>query len=212
MLLPLSIFMYWCLTGVILILFIFVVSFYVYVYTSMYTYLCQCMIHLFIYIYFHLFILNFAYVYLYIYIYIFIFFELLLCELYHFSLNMFMYVGEYMLYFAFICLHVCFSCGLKNLGAKIHTWTRVQVDGIDTDKDMDEKRTKGRGMCTQNWAFLICTWYLCIHSQHRHGWILKYTPLNMESQLCQHRDQPLGAGTQRLILIGVCRIQGVITE
>ena len=48
------------------------------------------------------------------------------------------------------------------------------VDGIDTDKDVVEEHTYGKGRCIQNLTFCIWTWYVCIHRKHKYVWILKH--------------------------------------
>jgi len=61
-----------------------------------------------------------------------------------------MKVGINIFGFASTCLHVFFVFGLNRLGVNMHTWARVQVDGIDTDKDYVEERTHGKWRCIQN--------------------------------------------------------------
>ena len=86
---------------------------------------------------------------------IFMFFsKILLCVFYHFYCYMFIscvYIcgHEYMLCFAFSCSYVIFLFVFKGLGVKMHTFQRVQMFGIYTDKDDVEQRTYGKGMCIQ---------------------------------------------------------------
>jgi len=84
-----------------------------------------------------------------VYIYRCIFFSYVL---YHFYCVMFIvYVHAFrhrnVFCFAFICLHIFLLLGLNSLGVtvNIHTWARVRVDAIDTNKDVVENAHMGRG-------------------------------------------------------------------
>ena len=77
---------------------------------------------------------------------------------------------------------------------------------------MVEQRTYCKGRYTQIFTFLIWTWYVWIHRKRRHGWLEKYRPLNMGSQVCKRRATSLGAGTHRRFIIGAYKSQGVFTE
>jgi len=56
---------------------------------------------------------------------------------------------KYIFCFAFSCLQVFFIFGLDSLCLHLHTRARVQVDGIDTEKNDVEERTYGKGRCIQ---------------------------------------------------------------
>jgi len=142
-------------------------------------------------IYSCLFVLTYFwfFVYTYIYIYIYVYFFLNYC-----CVNFIIWVvyvhcicicnvcrHKYIFYFAFICLHVFLLCVFNSLGLSIFTWARFQVIGIDTDKDMIEERTYGRGRWTHNWTFLICTRNVCIHRKHR-----LVTWMNIETQTLEY--------------------------
>ena len=94
----------------------------IYVYTL-------CVLHLCIWIHFVLCLFLFAYFYLLIFCLI-----IVMCIFLRFSCCMYIlyeYVlrHKYVFCFAFTCLNLSFF--FNSLGVNIHTWARVQVDGID---------------------------------------------------------------------------------
>jgi len=110
---------------------------------------------------------------------------------------------KYVFCFAFTCLHVFCFFWLNSLGVDMHTWARVQVDGIDEDgidpvKDDVEERTYGKGRCIQKWTFFQWTWYVCM------GNIDTYEYWNRDPwTVCKHLAKPLSAGIQRRIVIEI---------
>jgi hypothetical protein len=83
--------------------------------------------------------------------------KLLLCESGWLMFIVYAYVcrHNYIFYFAFICLHVFFLCGLHSRGINIFT----------------------------NFTFWIWTWYVCIFRKRRHRRLERYRPLKMGSQV-----------------------------
>jgi len=57
--------------------------------------------------------------------------------------------------------------GLNSLSVNMHTWARVQVDGVDKDgiypdKDDVEEITCGKGKCIQKWTFFFYEHGMCV--------------------------------------------------
>ena len=113
-------------------------------------------------------------------------FKLLSCEFWWLMFIVYAYVRRhnYVFYFAFICLHVFFLCGLHSRGVNIFT----------------------------NFTFWIWTWYVNILRKRKHGRLERHRPLNMGSQVWNYRATSLGAGTLRRFIIGTYNLKGVITE
>jgi len=149
---------------------------YLYCVVFIYLYLTNVIVLLFISIFFHFF--GFC---LCVRVYTYSFFPLVLYHSYCVMFIVYVYAfrHKYIFCFAFICLHVCFLFGLSSLGVNIHTWARLDMDGIDTNKDVVENAHMGRGGAYRVQHFLCEHGMWVFHRKYSYVGILKHRPLSM---------------------------------